>query len=155
MLFDYFHYYCEIGVMNFGNRWGKIRMLEPYQPKFIDAPRGSLAVPLVVPGSNVSPLVVHQQQSRPSYPLIDYPTISKHQVIKLKLNNQLFIAIGGKGHKLHMMENVSISSIDRSIELLDTVRLNLVLYGFTFCLLLWRRNGMATTIISHDTTSRD
>lgn len=69
-------------------------MLEPYQPKFIDVPRASLAVPLVgVTGTvpinvNGTPMMTshHQQQARPSYPLIEYATINGapsavHQVV--------------------------------------------------------------------------
>ena len=56
-------------VALFFNRWGKIRMLEPYQPKFIDAPRGSLA-PIVAAGTG-PPLVVSTAPHRLSYPLIE------------------------------------------------------------------------------------
>lgn len=58
-------------VALFFNRWGKIRMLEPYQPKFIDAPRGSLAVAVAAAGPAVS-----TAPHRLSYPLIEYA----HQV---------------------------------------------------------------------------
>lgn len=44
-------------VALFVNRWGKIRMLEPYQPKFHDVPRASL-----LPASTTH---------RPSYPLLE------------------------------------------------------------------------------------
>lgn len=54
-------------VALFFNRWGKIRMLEPYQPKFIDAPRGSLAV---AANSAATPLVMSGVH-RPSYPIIE------------------------------------------------------------------------------------
>lgn len=54
-------------VALFFNRWGKIRMLEPYQPKFIDAPRGSLAIA----GSNAGAPLVMSGTHRPSYPLIE------------------------------------------------------------------------------------
>lgn len=42
-------------IMLFFNRWGKIRMLEPYQPKF-------------------------QQQHRSSCPLVDLDAVQAHQV---------------------------------------------------------------------------
>jgi len=42
-------------IMLFFNRWGKIRMLEPYQPKF-------------------------QQQHRSSCPLVDLDAVTTHQV---------------------------------------------------------------------------
>lgn len=59
-------------VALFFNRWGKIRMLEPYQPKFIDAPRGSLALPNnPVAGVTAVPLVAAATH-RPSYPGLDY-----------------------------------------------------------------------------------
>lgn len=61
-------------VALFFNRWGKIRMLEPYQPKFIDAPRGSLAL---AAGNTGTPLVVSSAAPhRLSYPLIEFA----HQV---------------------------------------------------------------------------
>lgn len=65
-------------VALFFNRWGKIRMLEPYQPKFIDAPRGSLAIAAASTGT---PLVVSTAPHRLSYPLIEFA----HQVIILQL----------------------------------------------------------------------
>ena len=66
-------------------------MLEPYQPKFIDVPRASLAVPLVgVTGTvvpiNGTPMMTshHQQQARASYPIIDYTTTAGvHQVVNV------------------------------------------------------------------------
>ena len=68
-------------------------MLEPYQPKFIDVPRASLAVPLVgvtgtVPINGATPMMTshHQQQARPSYPLIEYVnTGAVHQVVNFLL----------------------------------------------------------------------
>ena len=55
-------------VALFFNRWGKIRMLEPYQPKFNDAPRGSV--------SNGAVLATSTSHHRTSYPLVEY----NHQV---------------------------------------------------------------------------
>ncbi len=57
-------------VALFFNRWGKIRMLEPYQPKFIDAPRGSLA-PIAAAGTTGPPLLVSTAPHRLSSPLIE------------------------------------------------------------------------------------
>lgn len=48
-------------IMLFFNRWGKIRMLEPYQPKF-------------------------QQQHRSSCPLVDLDAVQAHQVSKMIYN---------------------------------------------------------------------
>ncbi len=59
-------------VALFFNRWGKIRMLEPYQPKFIDAPRGSLAIA----ATTGTPIVMSTAPHRLSYPVIEFA----HQV---------------------------------------------------------------------------
>lgn len=49
----------------FFNRWGKIRMLEPYQPKF-------------------------QQQHRSSCPLVDLDSLKSHPVIEFLLYEKIF-----------------------------------------------------------------
>jgi hypothetical protein len=70
-------------VALFFNRWGKIRMLEPYQPKFIDAPRGSLA-PIAAAGTTGPPLLVSTAPHRLSYPLIELAH-TVYQIISLTL----------------------------------------------------------------------
>ncbi|KAK4020582.1 uncharacterized protein LOC116916310 [Daphnia magna] len=62
-------------VALFFNRWGKIRMLEPYQPKFIDAPRGSLA-PIAAAGTG-APSGMSTAPHRLSYPLIELAHTSR------------------------------------------------------------------------------
>ena len=55
-------------VALFFNRWGKIRMLEPYQPKFIDTP----ARTSVVNGGISLSTTGH----RPSYPLVEFNQVT-------------------------------------------------------------------------------
>ena len=76
-------------VALFFNRWGKIRMLEPYQPKFIDAPRGSLAMAANTAGP---PLVVSSAPHRLSYPLIEYAHQVKRQSIVIIVDIKAFVA---------------------------------------------------------------